>query len=175
MKTQHVQRIFLLGPTGSGKSRCMLEVHVAKPDSFIVCPSLPILGGMLNKLHQNKNPVPEYRRHAYHVEGSLFDSSGKIAGSKSMDCSFALCVKSVDSDTGGALLRASQRHNSRQQKRKYQRFAHRYQNRSAERRRRESVKDSAGESLSTQSTEAVDQEWRRQVEARPQTSSRDEV
>lgn len=37
-------------PTGSGKSRCVLEVHVARPDSFIVCPSLTILGGMLQKL-----------------------------------------------------------------------------------------------------------------------------
>jgi hypothetical protein len=37
-------------PTGSGKSRCMLEVHVARPDSFIVSPSLTILGGMLQKL-----------------------------------------------------------------------------------------------------------------------------
>lgn len=37
-------------PTGSGKSRCMLEVHVARPDSFLVTPSLTILGGLLNKL-----------------------------------------------------------------------------------------------------------------------------
>jgi hypothetical protein len=37
-------------PTGSGKSRCMLEVHVARPDSFLVSPSLTILGGLLHKL-----------------------------------------------------------------------------------------------------------------------------
>src|SRR5262249_25483472 len=37
-------------PTGSGKSRCMLEVHAARPDSFLVSPSLAILGGLLNKL-----------------------------------------------------------------------------------------------------------------------------
>src|SRR5262249_20186590 len=37
-------------PTGSGKSRCMLEVHVARPDSFLVSPSLTILGGLLQKL-----------------------------------------------------------------------------------------------------------------------------
>jgi hypothetical protein len=38
------------GPTGSGKSRSMLEVHAARPDSFLVSPSLTILGGMLHKL-----------------------------------------------------------------------------------------------------------------------------
>jgi hypothetical protein len=37
-------------PTASGKTRSMLEVHRARPDSFIVSPSLAILGGMLNKL-----------------------------------------------------------------------------------------------------------------------------
>jgi len=37
-------------PTGSGKSRCMLEVHQARPNSFLVSPSLTILGSMLHKL-----------------------------------------------------------------------------------------------------------------------------
>src|SRR5262249_3818521 len=37
-------------PTGSGKSGCMLEVHVARPDSFLLSPSLTILGGLLHKL-----------------------------------------------------------------------------------------------------------------------------
>src|SRR5262249_32831834 len=38
------------GPTASGKSRCMLEVHVARPDGFLITPSLTILGGLLQKL-----------------------------------------------------------------------------------------------------------------------------
>jgi hypothetical protein len=37
-------------PTGSGKSRCMLEVHLARSDSFLISPSLTILAGMLHKL-----------------------------------------------------------------------------------------------------------------------------
>jgi superfamily II DNA or RNA helicase len=37
-------------PTGSGKTHCMLQVHVARPDSLLISPSLTILGGMLNKL-----------------------------------------------------------------------------------------------------------------------------